>query len=266
MDITFETDASGSWLAIQTYPGVGDGTYTATTANMDQYGNLYHWRVIVDDGVEPLTKNYSFTTLVDANQPPTHNDPQLASELGNNTTDEDLTCTAQNVSDPDADDVYLSYNWYKDSISLTNLLMSFNTESASTVEDYSGYDNDGTVINDATWTSSGIVGGAYSFDGTDDYISIPDDATLDGDGTWSEMTMEAWVKADISQTQRIILAKWGPSTSRSYELGIDSNGDTQLFAAVDNGAYLETLYGDVDTLVPGTWYHVAATYKEGVQI
>ena len=217
---------------------------------------------LMEDGI---TKQSNTLTIVEEapNQPPTHDNPQLASELGNNTTDEDLICTAQNVSDPNGDDVYLTYNWHKDGVSLVNLLMPFNTESSSTAQDYSGYDNDGTV-NGAIWTSSGIVGGAYSFDGTDDYLSIPDAATLDGNGTWSEMTMEAWVKADVSQTGRIILAKWGPSTSRSYEVGINSTGNTQLFAAVDNGAYLETLYTDVNPLVPGTWYHVAATYKAGV--
>jgi len=263
MNITFETNASGLWQVIKTYTGVDNGTYTAVTTNMNQYTILYHWRVTADDGVEPLIRNLSFTSLSEGNQPPTHDNPQLTSELGHNTTDEDLICTAQNVSDPNGDEVYLTYNWYRNGTSLANLVMPFNTENSSTAQDYSGYDNDGT-INGATWTSSGIIGGAYSFDGTDDYIAIPDDATLDGNGSWSEMTMEAWVKADANQTRTIILAKWGPSGSRSYELGIDSNGNTQLFAAVDNGAFLETLYTDVAPLVPGTWYHVAATYKEGV--
>jgi len=206
--------------------------------------------------------NFSVDNVIaqrEVNYPPTHDDPLLTSELGTDTTNQDLICTAQNVDDPEEDDVYLTHNWYKDATSLTNLNLPFNLPNA---DDYSGYNNDGT-INGATWTSSGVIGGAYGFDGVDDYILIPSDTTLDGG--WSEMTMEVWVNVDVNQTQRIILAKWGPSSpDRSYEIGIDTNGNTQLFAAVDNGAYLETLYSDVDPLTPGTWYHVAATYSGGV--
>jgi len=61
MDITFETDASGSWQVIQTYTGVGDGTYTANPTNMDQTDTIYNWRInVTDDGSNELvSKTFS---------------------------------------------------------------------------------------------------------------------------------------------------------------------------------------------------------------
>ena len=136
-------------------------------------------------------------------------------------------------------------------------------ETTGIIGDSTSYENDGTAQNGVILDAMGQIDGADSFDGSNDYILIPDDSSLDGNGNWPELTMEAWITPDVSQTRKIILAKWGSSSSRSYEMGLDSVGNTQLFAAVDNGAFMETIYSDVDPLVPGTWYHVAATYKNG---
>ena len=137
-------------------------------------------------------------------------------------------------------------------------------ETSGALSDSTKHHNDGVPQNGVALNIAGKIDGADAFDGTDDFISIPHNSTLDGNGTWSEMTMETWIKADTSQNARIILAKWGAASSRSYELGIDSAGNTQLFAGIDNGAYLETLYSDVTSLTPGTWYYVTFTYKAGV--
>jgi len=66
MDITFETDASGSWQVIQTYTGVGDGTYTANPTNMDQTDTIYNWRInVTDDGSNELvSKTFSIKTML----------------------------------------------------------------------------------------------------------------------------------------------------------------------------------------------------------
>jgi len=259
MNITFETDASGSWQVIQTYTDVGNGTYTALTTNVDQYSTLYHWKVNVDDGVEPVTKIYSFTTLSESNNPPTHDNPLLVSELGTNTIDEDLTCYNQSTDDANGDEVYNTYHWFKDGTSLTNLLLPFSINA----DDYSGYGNDGTV-NGATWTSSGVVGGAYSFDGSGNYVSVTDDATIDGAGAWTELTMEAWVKSGTdNQATTNIFGKRDSSSSGSYQLGFDSAGNSQLFCGIYLASYQETSYADSPIMTTGEWYHLVCTYKDG---
>jgi len=117
------------------------------------------------DGEINGTSRLDVAWIVDSD-PPTHDDPLLVSSHGTNMTDEELICYSQNTTDPDGDEVTNIYHWIQDGDSLTTLLMPFETNSSTTAWDYSGYGNDGTVYG-ATWTSDGIVGGAYEFDGDD---------------------------------------------------------------------------------------------------
>jgi hypothetical protein len=91
--------------------------------------------------------------------------------------------------------------------SCTNLHLSFATASSTSATDYSGYGNNG-AISGATWTSEGIVGGAYSFDGND-VITVADSASLGNDGTWNALTVEYWVNPSVDQQRTVILNKNG---------------------------------------------------------
>src|SRR5690348_8701878 len=80
-------------------------------------------------------------------------------------------------------------------------------QSGSTVADFSGNGNTGTVSN-ATWTSAGKYGGAFSFNGTSSMITVPDSPSLD---LTTGMTLEAWVKPTVSDSSwRCILMKEQP--------------------------------------------------------
>ena len=273
MNITWKANTNEIWTVIGTNTSIGNGTYTCSnTAWANTYNTLYTWKVEVNDGHGIwYNKTLSFTTLAEPNLPPTQDSPILVSELGTNTTNEKLICTNQTTADPNGDTVSNTYHWMKNGVPLTNLLFSFNTIECSScsglVVDYSGYHNDGTLI-DAVWTPNGILGGAYKFYGSDSqtYITIPDSPTLDGDGAWTDMTMECWVKSGIdNQKTTNIIGKWMTNQPRSYQLGFDSAGNNQLFASVQNtNGFLQTLYSDVSPLITGTWYHIVATYDNGV--
>jgi predicted glutamine amidotransferase len=272
MTITWRAKIGESWSVIGTNNNVGNGTYyCSNTAWADTCNTAYNWRIEINDGHGNwYNKTLSFTTVAEVNLPPTQATPLLVSELGTNTTNEKLICSNQSSNDLNGDTIYNTYHWIKNGVSLTNLLFSFNTEACGVcsdpIIDYSGYPNDGTIIG-AAWTPNGIIGGAYSFSqDSQNYITIPDNPTLDGDGTWTEMTMECWVKSGVdSQSATNILGKWMSNQPRSYQLGFDTNGNSQLFVAVQNtNGFLQTLYSDTSPLVTGTWYHVAATYKNGL--
>jgi hypothetical protein len=63
MEITFETDVTGSWQVIQTYTDAESGNYSVIPANMNEYSTTYNWRVTADDGNGNVTtETYSFTT------------------------------------------------------------------------------------------------------------------------------------------------------------------------------------------------------------
>ncbi|MHC4629202.1 MAG: LamG domain-containing protein [Planctomycetota bacterium] len=128
----------------------------------------------------------------------------------------------------------------------------FDEGSGATANDLSGNNNDGTITG-ATWTSSGMYGGALNFDGTNDYVMVPDDDSLDLSGG---MTIAAWINSGSTSGPRVIAAKWDDNIGQhSY-----------IFKDHDSGSNLRIeLWGLADIagtagIVTGSWIHVAATF------
>src|SRR5450759_5412343 len=69
----------------------------------------------------------------------------------------------------------------------------FDEGTGTNATDSSGMGNNGTLTNGPTWTT-GKVGGALSFDGTDDYVNVPDNPSLDMSGN---LTIEFWHKWNV---------------------------------------------------------------------
>jgi len=230
---------------------VGNGRFTVNVSDLE-YFTTYTWTVKVTDGTHWTNITFSFTTL--PSKPPTQDTPILL--LGENGN---IICYNQSTTDPDGDKVTNIYNWYRNDTSITNLLMPFDTNSTTTVKDYSGYNNNGIIIRGATWTTNGIVGGAYNFNGS--FIEIPGSNTLDGGGQWSEITIEHWIYLTASQSNTRTIAR-----IPSYEIGISSN---KIFASIWTATGNPMISGLNQltyntTLQLNTWYHVALTYKKGV--
>jgi len=63
MNVTFRTNATGSWGDIGTNSSVNNGTYRWTNSSMDSYNTKYWWSVNVSDGHGTWSNHtYSFTT------------------------------------------------------------------------------------------------------------------------------------------------------------------------------------------------------------
>jgi hypothetical protein len=121
--------------------------------------------------------------------------------------------------------------------------------------DSSGLGNDGTLpeMTGNEWTS-GIVGGALEFDGTNDYVSVPNSSSLQ---LTSALTMAGWIKANSwgSGTDVDIIARKGEGNPNNYQLSI-ADGLATLYLDDGDGSGLRG-----DTLLnTGQWYHVAATW------
>jgi hypothetical protein len=408
MNITFSTNATGTWAAIQSFSGpLPNNTYTAPGLGMSQKGTTYYWRCAVTDGNNHTnSRTYKFTTQPNAI---IQGFPYLVS-MSNG----DL------VTYPNGSDVGNQenvYNWYRNGTSLTNLLLPFDTLTASnplisdvlfsdgfensfqnwsangattwildgsqahqgsfsarsslgaryltsnnidtssadgitvsfwyrdhgtgtddnvylqfwngasynnifklgntikdiwhlyTVQtydpqyritnfrirfdatsidsgrnvwidevsvkaptrtmDYSGKGNHATVYG-ATWTNQGVVGGAYSFDGTDDYLSLQDNPSLGGDGTWPEITVELWIKPSASLWGATVLTKRvATQNNGTYTIGFLSNTSlpaNTLYWGINcssDNAWHEISDTSTTVLQVGNWYHVVCTYKSG---
>ena len=129
-----------------------------------------------------------------------------------------------------------------------------NEASGSTVNDSSGYGNNGTATN--TVVVSGKLGNGRYFDGAGDYINFGTSSSL----SLVNATLEVWVNISTMITARI-LSKYGSAAdNRNYQMFTYSDG--RLYCAMTDStgtdqAITQTVAG---TLVAGNWYHIVYTY------
>jgi hypothetical protein len=202
----------------------------------------------------------SCSSTCQVNNQPTHSTPLINSTSGNNLTTDNITCWNQSTSDLDADSVTNIYNWWKDNKAIMLLNMPFDVNVSSTasgaVGDYSGYGNDGTLGGGTSdyapvWTSSGKVGGAYVFDGTNDYISLP------SVNPTQAITVEAWIKSadntGYSGSWQLV------SKYSAYILGTNSIGGSNVCFIIHNSTGWQ--YGSCYTVPdPDNWHHFVGTF------
>ncbi|MCJ8319942.1 MAG: LamG domain-containing protein [Colwellia sp.] len=92
------------------------------------------------------------------------------------------------------------------------------------------------------------------FDGIDDYVQIEDNSLLDLE---KELTIAVWINIDSipSSGLKTIMSK-----DENYEFHVDSSGEIYWWWSTHNFRTSGL------NIVPGTWYHVAVTYRSGQQI
>ncbi|MBI2624578.1 LamG domain-containing protein [Candidatus Parcubacteria bacterium] len=135
--------------------------------------------------------------------------------------------------------------------------VNFTTNIAS---DRSGSGNNGAITNMSTSTAPAIgkLGQALSFDGSDDYVNAGTNSSLNVTTGW---TASFWFKANaIHDTNNYIFSRRDSADGSGYSCYINNTND-RLRCLVYDGT---TVVGDDDTtttIVPGRWYHGAATYN-----
>ena len=124
--------------------------------------------------------------------------------------------------------------------------------------------NNGTLTNEATY-ALGVVGQAFSFDGTNGYASVPDSASLDLTGP---LAIEGWIllnKVNETSYSKVILWKGiqGATTKTSpYALAVGTNN--ALSFSIGNGSSYNEVEGKT-ALTTNIWYHVAGV-ADGLQM
>ncbi len=127
--------------------------------------------------------------------------------------------------------------------------------------------NTGTLTNGPTWTT-GQIGGAVDFDGTNDYITVADADALDITGN---LTFSAWIKADTypsAGSYRTLVTKGSfgiPAVNYSIRLYGANTSDQRLDFGYYASAATQELYGGTN-ITTGTWYHVAVIYDDAANV
>jgi hypothetical protein len=119
---------------------------------------------------------------------------------------------------------------------------------------------DGELIDNAT-TGPGVVDSAFTLDGDGDFINVADDPALDL-GT-DDFTVDLWVNFNDTSGEQVLVEKWvqGDGFVDGWTLTKLDGNVLRLAFEIEDG-----LEADLDsnelTIVPGLWYHFAATRKD----
>ncbi len=248
---------NGKWALFVNETNLSRSTYQYQSSASDSEGNSNNTErrtITIGNAIPP-----DFTNIV------------LNSTNATNLTSENLTVYFTPNTDGDKDQVFNITDWRKNASSIAVLNMPFETNYSGVqgnVRDYTTYENNGTLGNSTTttqptWITTGIGGGAYSFNGAinEQFISIPDDNTLDVTGA---ISVEAWVYKDADKNWAGIVTKGsgaveGDAGASSYLLREDDNQAAQ-FQISDSG---DTRYSatTVSKLSTGGWYHLVGVYN-----
>ncbi len=127
----------------------------------------------------------------------------------------------------------------------------FEEGSGTTLADASGGGHDGSIVN-ATWSDSGVYGGALRFDGSGARVIVPDSEALHlGDA----MTLEAWVKpSTVSNTWRDVIAKGGDYFVASSTRSGRRPAGGGIFDGVPGNVFGST------AISSKSWAYLAVTY------
>jgi Concanavalin A-like lectin/glucanases superfamily/Domain of unknown function (DUF1929)/Bacterial Ig domain/Kelch motif len=127
----------------------------------------------------------------------------------------------------------------------------FDEGAGTTVIDYSGNDNTGTLSGGVAWTPQGRLGGALVFHGSA-MVTVPNSASL---ALTDGMTLEAWVYPTATPTT------WTAAVVKEQAYALHAGSPTgrpgARFSIPGNG---ERIVNGRGMLPPDTWTHLAATF------
>jgi hypothetical protein len=134
---------------------------------------------------------------------------------------------------------------------------SFDENSGTTVTDFSGNGNTGTVSG-ALWTTQGRFNNALTFNGSTDWVTVNDSNSLD---LSTGMTLEAWVypTAATGSWTTVLLKEAPPGSNLAYHLQGDPSDFPSSFIMTDLSG-LRGVLGP-QPLALNLWTHMAATYN-----
>jgi hypothetical protein len=120
--------------------------------------------------------------------------------------------------------------------------------------DYSGSDNDGSLVGNASFTTTNCqLGGCMEFDGSGDIYQI--DGILD-DMTPTRGTVEGWIRTDVLSDYSYLFAHFSTNNRIYLYSHTDGSLRTSLGSNLDVGIS-STL------MTVGVWYHAAVVWEDG---
>jgi hypothetical protein len=146
-------------------------------------------------------------------------------------------------------------------MALTDDLVSYYKFEGDATDETGSYDGS---VQGASVTASGLIGSAYSFDGSNDYISTSASmGNFSTAGTWS-----FWIKTSDSDTGTVanrFISKNAVSPNRSYFIQLDG-GVLKIFGS-DDGSNINLSYTVLSSTIinDDDWHHIVIAYEGGAR-
>ncbi|UCC99057.1 MAG: LamG domain-containing protein, partial [Phycisphaerales bacterium] len=149
-----------------------------------------------------------------------------------------------------------------------NLLVwwTFDEDAGDVVIDHSGHSRYGAV-NGTTWVADGKVGGAMDFSGGGDDVVDDDAGYLNG---LSAITFAAWIKSDVTNTDKGFIICEDPEGNDSHDMRYDkagaTAGGTDLLKMAVTSTGGEQQIESSSGLQTTEWQHCAMVWSSGEQL
>ncbi len=150
--------------------------------------------------------------------------------------------------------VYGNFQVFKTTIPTNNLILYYSFSTNTTpVPDDSGNGNTGTVYG-ATWTTNGITGGAYSFDGSDDKILSCNNVGITGNVS---RTVAFWAKVTQGAGESPAVSFGSTASYGAFGIYIGGSAWSNFYMLHQPGGY------DFNTVISATtdWRHYAVVFN-----
>jgi len=125
--------------------------------------------------------------------------------------------------------------------------------------DVSGNNNDGTV-NGATFNSSGKLGGAYTFDGSNDYIQISNQTLTN---STQNFTIMVWFQNTFKASQQLINLEYDGTIKIGLQLRRGAGDPKAIFPCWGNGTIADCQSSFTFPNYDNEFYHAVITYNQG---
>lgn len=183
----------------------------------------------------------------------------LVSSLKTNTSEEDLICFNYYIKNQFPNASRYLYNWMLNGNPFAELILTFDNNNDTNTKDYSGNNNNGTIAT-AAWSSDGIIGGCYHFDGASDHISLNLPSVFNAIYR-NHFTISLWLKSEnVADDHRVVLE--ASQDSQNFAKIFQYGSQIHFAVRVNKGKKVDNVVR-TGNLTDNTWYNIVCTWNAG---
>jgi hypothetical protein len=186
----------------------------------------------------------------------------LVSSLKQNSSAEDLICFNFIIKDLYPNATRYVYNWILNGYPIADAILTFDVNSSNSTRDYSGNGNNGSIVG-AEWTSEGILGGCYYFDGNSAYITFNKLPNVLKAIYRNSFTISLWLKSDDVTNDHCVVYE-GTQDNENFVMIFQYNSQIHFAVRVNKGKKVENVVRTYN-LSSNVWYNIVCTWNAGLE-